>query len=180
MTDAEVKKILMLLEVTYPNFNVAVEKRRATVDMWQMMLGEYDYKDVEAAVVTFVKTSGSAFAPNPSQLIAMMHKVAELSTLTDADAWVMVRKAIGRSAYHSVEEFNKLPEQVQRALGGPEQLRYWAIDEHFNEGVAMSNFKSVYDVIVKRDLEVAKLPVQLRDAIAKKRQDLLEVHDGEA
>ena len=180
MTDAEIKKILMVLEVTYPNFNIAVEKRRATVEAWKMYLKEYSYADVEAAVMTFVKTSGSAFAPNPSQLIAMMHKVTELTTLTDADAWILVRKAIGRSAYHSVEEFNKLPEQVQRAVGGPEQLRYWAIDEHFNEGVASSNFKSVYEVIVKRDLEVAKLPEQVRDQIAERKANLLEVHDGEA
>lgn len=175
----EVKQILIILEVAYPSFTIPVEKKRATVDLWNKLFEGYTYKEVEVAVHTYIKTSGSAYAPSASQILEMLGKPAELSTLTPAEAWVMVSKALRNSTYHSKEEFDKLPEDVQKALGGPSQLYAWAIDENYAEGVAMSNFQKVYNIVVNRRLEISKMPEEMQMMIEQKRADYLGLEQKE-
>ena len=43
-----------------------------------------------------------------------------------------------------MDEYNKLPPVVQKAVGSPSQLREWGMDEDFNESVVSSNFMRVY------------------------------------
>lgn len=177
MTRDEVKQILIILEVAYPNFTVSVEKKKPTVDLWQRLLEPYTYHQVELAVQSYINTSGSGFAPSVSQIIDMIHKSTELATMTESEAWALVSKAIRRSTYYSAEEFDKLPEDVQKAIGAPSQLQAWATDENYNEGVAMSNFQRAYKIVVNRRLEINRLPQEVQMQIEENHANMLEMKE---
>ena len=56
---------------------------------------------------------------------------------------------------------------MQRAVGVPEQLRIWAIDENYNEVVVSSNFMRSYQVVVSRNMEKTKMPIEIKQLIKK-------------
>jgi hypothetical protein len=71
--------------------------------------------------------------------------------MNEMEAWSLVRKAISNGYYGAEEEFAKLPDDVKRAVGSASQLRTWAMDSGFNEGVAMSQFQRVYRTQQERE-----------------------------
>ena len=175
MDREEVKQILIVLEIAFPNFQIPIEKKKATVELWERTLKDFNYHDVDLAVQSFINSSGSAFAPSLPQIVDMLHKTAELSTITEGEAWSLVSKALRNSTYHSQEEFDKLPEDVQKAVGAPSQLYAWATDENFAESVVMSNFQRSYNIVVKRRLEVNKMPQEVRARIEAEHLNILGI-----
>jgi len=172
MTREETAKILSVISAGYSNFKP--ENKTETVDWWHLMLKEYSYSTVGQAVKTFAKTSGGAFAPNPSQLIAIIEKPKEIelnnSYTEEGEAWALVRKALSNSAYHSLEEFEKLPTLVQKALGSSSILKTMALDADFNEAVESSNFKRQYRNLVEKDKEYQRLPEEQKILIQQRSE----------
>ena len=81
------------------------------------------------------------------------------------EAWALVSKAIRNSGYNSVEEFAKLPPSAQKAVGLPDQLRTWALDENYNEQVVSSNFMRCYRTELARHEELSKMPSDVKALI---------------
>lgn len=81
------------------------------------------------------------------------------------EAWALVSNAIRNSTYNSVDEYAKLPPVVQKAVGLPDQLRIWAMDENYNEEVVMSQFQRSYRSELKRQEEFQKLPSDVQRLI---------------
>lgn len=160
MTRDETKKLMMMMQVSYPNFKV--DDKTATVNVWTMALGDFDYKYVEMAFMSYLRTNTSGFAPAPGQLIEIIRNICKPEELTDLEAWSLVRKAISNSGYNSVDEFSKLPEHVKRAVGSPGQLRNWALDSEYNEQVASSNFMRTYRALSERRAERDKYPENVK------------------
>ena len=73
----------------------------------------------------------------------------------------MVYRIIGMGIYHADEEWEKLPDQVKNAIS-PVQIREWAMDENFNEGVAASNFMKSFQISQKREQELAMIPENVK------------------
>lgn len=173
MTRDEVKKLIAIVKASYPNFNP--QDLSMTVEVWAMMLGEYQYNDVAMALKTYITTDTSGFAPSIGQLVEKMHIVNQPNELNEMAAWGMVSKAIRNSGYHSQEEFDKLPELVKKCVGSPEQLKAWAMtDVDSIENVVQSNFMRTYRAESKRAHEISKMPMDVRNMIAAKTTNLLE------
>lgn len=180
MTRDEVKELLMTLDVTYANFKLDPTKLPFTINSWLLFLEPYSMQDVQIALKTFVNTSNSAFAPTPSELIGLINTPNELAEIEASKAWDMVRKAIGRSTYNSLEEFNKLPENVQRAVGSADMLHYWATNDYFAEGTVMKEFLMNYNTILKRDRTENRLPSEARLKLEQIRKDAMIKLDSNA
>ena len=163
MTREETVKIMRIICDSYPNYKPT--NLSEIVDVWCMMLSDYTYDEVSIALKAYITSNTSGFAPAIGQLIAMMQTITQEQELNEMEAWALVSKAIRNSAYNSVEEFAKLPSLVQKAVGIPNQLRQWALDENFNEQVASSNFMRCYNVEVKRHYEIARMPIEVRQLI---------------
>lgn len=163
MTRDEVKKLLMSLEMIYSNFKV--ENPKEMTDVWHMILKDYDYAETNKAILTFVKTSNSAFAPSVSQIIALLPR----KELGEVEAWRQVRKAIRDGIYHSEERFAELSPEVKKAVGEAGQLRDWALlESEVIDSVIQSNFFKTYKTIVVREREQAALGVNNTKAIGEK------------
>lgn len=74
MTREETVKIIRIMVDSYPNYKP--NNISETVDVWQMMLKEYSYRQVSVALKEYILTENSGFAPSIGQ-IANMIKVQE-------------------------------------------------------------------------------------------------------
>lgn len=164
MEREETKKIIRIMCDSYPNFKPS--NLTETVDVWNMMLSDYTYREISVALKAYILSDTSGFAPSIGQLVGQIHSMSKPQVLNEMEAWALVSKAIRNSSYRSVEEFLRLPEEVQRAIGTPEQLRIWAIDEDYNETVVMSNFQRTYRVELEKNSNNEKLPDKMQQMIA--------------
>ena len=164
MTKNEVVKLLMTIQTFYPNYQV--ENKEFTINAWYSIIGDCDYKPMEKALRAYITTDTSGFAPSIGQLINKLHEVQFPQELNEMEAWLLVSKALRNGTYGAVEEFNKLPPLVQKAVGGPDNLRNWAqTDSESIENVVQSNFMRTYRTVVNRAKEYQKMPKDIQALI---------------
>jgi hypothetical protein len=131
-----------------------------------MMLEEYSYSQISMALKTYVHSDTSGFAPSIGQLINKLHEVQSPQELNEMEAWMLVSRALRNGYYGAVEEFNKLPPLVQKAVGSPDNLRNWALtDSKSIENVVQSNFMRTYRAVVNRAKEFQKMPKDIQALI---------------
>lgn len=164
MTETEVRKLLAMTQAVYPNYNPP--SREAAVNAWLMCLSEYDNNVVMAAFKAYITTDTSGFAPSIGQLLDKLHAIQNPQELNEMEAWSLVSKALRNGYYGAVEEFNKLPPLVQKAVGSPDNLRNWSqTDTNSIENVVQSNFMRSYRLVVNRENEIKKMPADVRTLI---------------
>lgn len=164
LTKEETKKILRIMYNCFQNFRP--KNIEETTEVWGMMLSDYTYQQISVALKSYILSDTSGFAPTIGQLVEMVHSVSKPQELNEMEAWALVSKAIRNSGYRYTEEFLKLPTIIQRAIGTPEQLHIWAIDEDYNETVVMSNFQRSYRLVLIQKDESAKLPTEVRNLLS--------------
>lgn len=160
--------ILSVLKAAYPHAfrDMSRTDGEAMLNLWTMMFTEESYEEVNAAVGALISTRKEGYSPTIGEVKEQIRKLHNRNDLDDSAAWVLVSRACRNSSYHSREEFAKLPPDVQRAVGSPEQLKQWAaMDAETVESVVASNFKRSYRVQAERAAEVSKLPPQIRQMI---------------
>lgn len=173
MTRDETKKIMTVISTTYPTYKP--DDKSATINIWHMMLEDYNYKQVDAALRVYIRTNKTAFAPSIGQLIGIIDDLQNESTeLTDGEAWNLVHTAICDSAYHAVERFAELPPMVQRAVGSAGQLERWAKDEGYNASVVSSNFMRSYRAVIESEKKKRRLPADIRDRLTDTTHKAIE------
>ena len=166
MTREETVKIIRIMVDSYPNYKP--NNISETVDVWQMMLSDYDYNLVAMALKAYILSDTSGFAPSIGQLVAKIQILTKPQELSEMEAWSLVRKAIGNGNYGSVEEFEKLPPTVQKAVGSADMIKRWAMsDSNEVSTVIQSNFLRSYRTAVKRDEEYAKMPEDVKKLISR-------------
>ena len=170
MTREEPVKIIRIMVDSYPNYKP--NDISETVDVWHMMLSDYDYNLVAMALKAYILSDTSGFAPSIGQLVEKIQKLTKPQELSEMEAWSLVKKAISNSAYDDVEEFHKLPPIIQKCVGSAYQLKCWALDEDFNEQVASSNFARSYRTMVARQEEYIKMPQEIKDVISSVSKNL--------
>lgn len=161
----EARKLVAVLMVTYPNYKpIDVELAAKT---WADIAEEYTYEQMDTGLKLYMKSNTSGFPPVPGQIIDIIHNLTDPKELNEMEAWSLVQKAIKRSGSNCVEEFAKLPQLVQKAVGIPGQLQDWALTENLNKEVIMSNFQRAYKIELQRQKELKKMPQNIRDLIEK-------------
>ena len=148
---------------SYPNYKP--NNLSETVDVWQMMLSDYDYNLVSMALKSYILSDTSGFAPAIGQIVAKMHAITQPQELNEMEAWSLVSKAIRNSIYNSADEYAKLPPIVQKAVGLPSQLMQWAIDDSYNESVVSSNFMRCYRIELAREKEMSMFPEDAKQIV---------------
>lgn len=163
MNSLEVKKLFAIMMATYPNFKLVDVDFAANT--WANILSDCTYDQASLALKAYIRSDSSGFAPSPGQLIDKMQNFVSEKELNEIEAWSLVNRAIKNSGYNSVEEFEKLPGIVKRAVGSPEQLRAWALDCSYNESVVSSQFMRTYRIESAKKIELKKLPSYMNDII---------------
>ena len=168
MTKEEIGKILAVVNVCYPYFfrDMNADGKRAIIELWTRQFADYDYPVVNAALDAYIATDEQGKAPNVGILKSLIRKTLQPNEMTEQEAWGYVAKALRNSNYHAQEEFEKLPEQIQRVVGGASQLREWALmDSDTVQSVVASNFQRSYRARAKSDKEYLAIPSSVRNTI---------------
>ena len=167
MNTEETKKLLALIAVYYPNFNP--DNKALTVKAWSATLADIRFEDMQKALLAFVRTSDSPFAPNIGQLLARLDNIQN-GDIDDGEAWNLVYNAICNSAYNAEKEFAKLPEVIQETLHTPSQLREWATSDINGNALQVihSNFLRAYSQVKTRQKDNRRLTPDLRKQIESK------------
>lgn len=71
MTTFDVTKLLIAIESSFPTFKIDDAKRKDMLAAWSGLLEPYDARHIEQALIAYIRTSKSQFAPSVSQLIGI-------------------------------------------------------------------------------------------------------------
>ena len=168
MTADETIKILATLKAAYPHSFKDLTKRdaEAMIDLWTMMFSAESYAEVNAAIGALISTRTVGFSPTVGEVKEKLQSLKASNILPEQEAWALVSKACSNGLYGYKKEFAKLPPEVQRAVGAPEQLREWAkMDADTVQSVVASNFMRNYRTQQARDKERAMLPPEIQTMI---------------
>lgn len=173
MTREETVKIIRIMCDSYPNYKP--NNISETVDVWCMMLEDYNYNQISVALKAYVTSDTSGFAPSIGELIAKIQMISQPQELNEMEAWSLVSKALRNGTYGAVEEFSRLPPTVQEAVGNPDNLRNWATSDYKAiETVIQSNFIKTYRSVTSRAEEIKRAPAEIQKLIEKVNQNSLK------
>lgn len=168
MTFDETKTILTLLQTEYPQSFAKMDERMMAMKLrlWAAEFEHDAYKAVYAVVRAIISAGNREFAPNIGVIREKLKSYSLDGELTEQEAWALVSKAISNGIYGYAEEYAKLPQEIQQAVGEPEQLKRWAVmDENDVQSVVASNFQRSFRAIVSRNRELEKIPPDVRNLL---------------
>lgn len=141
MQREDMAKLLTIMAATYPSLKA--EDPEQMVSAWMAIAGDLSYHDMAGALKKYARTDTTGFAPSIGALMSLIETPEDDNALV---AWSRVQKAVKNSGYNSEREFLLLPEDIQRAVGSPGQLKAWALmDSKSFETVEQSHFIRVYE-----------------------------------
>ncbi len=176
MNVLEANLILGTLQSAFPSFYRGIKQKAAQdiADLWAKMFEDDDFKAVMASVQALIATRTEGYPPTIGEVKEKLAKIRGVDGLSEQEAWALVSKACQNGYYHSVEEFEKLPDVIQRSIGGPEQLKAWAqMDAATVESVVASNFMRTFKAKRKQQKELEMMPTEVKNymaAVADKMQ----------
>lgn len=165
MTKREVGELMTVLQANYPDSfkGQSDEAIGVKVNLWYKILQSYPCTIVNAAAIAFMATDTKGFMPNVGQIVEQIQRMNRNDDRTPDEAWRLVYRAIKNSTYWAAEEFAKLPEDIQRFVGHPDQLREWALMEaDVVQSVIASNFQRSFKVRQSNDRDYDKLPPEVK------------------
>lgn len=173
MDRVEAAAVLSVLKAAFPHSfggsgleAMKVRDADAMVELWARMFADESYEEVSAAVSALIASRTAGYSPTVGEVKEQLQRFKAGEELSEHAAWALVSKACSNGLYHYREEFEKLPAEVQRAVGAPEQLKEWAaMDAETVQSVVASNFMRGFRAQTAREKEAAKLPAEIRRMI---------------
>lgn len=165
MTKAETVTLMGIIQVAYPNYyhNKSKEELMAAVNLWAEMFKDDNFQLVSAGVKSFITSDVKGFPPTIGAIKQYITKITTKDEMTEQEAWGLIKKALRNSSYNSKEEFAKLPQELQRLLGSPSQLKEWAREEIATlDTVIASNFMRSYRGRIQSIREFNALPADVK------------------
>ena len=180
MTREDASRVIRIICAAYPNTYPSDEVLMDAISVWSVVFAADISELVESAVYTYINEERFK-APNPGQIRAIMQRITHPDELSEGDAWNLVQRALSNGLYGAQEEFDRLPEDVQKAIGSPQWIHAVASDEDANMSVESSNFYRRYRQVMadKREKEcmppaVRKMVEQLADSKGMSEAQMLE------
>lgn len=168
MSIEETLMILAVLKAAYPHAFKGMTRKdgEAMAHLWQRQFEAETYIEVDAAVNALISTRTAGYSPTIGEVKEQIQRIRKNNDLDELAAWALVSKACCNGIYGYREEFAKLPPDVQRAVGTPEQLKEWAqMDVETVQSVVASNFQRSYRTTVARRKDFDKLPASVQDVV---------------
>lgn len=169
MTLEETGIIMDILKTAYPRFHSGPDApdRIQTLRLWTEMFADDDVALVAAAVKTFIAEDQKGFAPCIGEIKNIMLRLTQRSGMDEDQAWEQVRRAAANGGWGAQEEFDRLPEELQRMVGSPSQLFEWSqMDSDVFNSVVASHFRKSYRARQEARRLDALLPADVKRVIS--------------
>ena len=172
MDKAEILKALTFIKVAYPNAYSKYnnEDLQALSSLWFMHFKDYDYTLTMNAINVFISKDLTGYAPTIAQIKDIVRRFTQPQEKTEGEIWAPVHKAICNSAYHSMEEWEKLPQDLKECVT-PSQLRNWAMSTDEQMAWAKKEVVAEYRQRQQRQKEIDLLPTEIKNQILLENKD---------
>ena len=141
MSREDIKRLLGMITITYPNFKL--NDPSLAVDVWHRILEPDDAQNIFDAFSVYARTDTSGFAPSPGKLHMMI--ADRLSDeIDEGEIMTMLTLASRNANYGFQEEFDKMPKALQKAIGSPTNIRNWGQMSQEQLNYAFNNVVKAY------------------------------------
>lgn len=148
MTYDEFSKIAKVMNAAYASNDVMFTSAKQ-IEVWHRMLSDLDCEVVEKAVLNLIAKSEKK--PTIAAIRREYFDLVMPEDMNEQQAWDMVRDGIRNGTYGAVEEFEKFPDVIKKAVGSPMSLTEWAALESSQvETVIQSLFKRSYRAAIEQ------------------------------
>lgn len=142
MTIDEFAVIAKVMNAAYASGDVMFTSAKQ-VEVWHSMLEDLDCEVVKKAVLNLIARSDKK--PTIAAIRKEYFDLVVPEAMNEQQAWDMVRDGIRNGTYGAVEEFDKFPDVIKKAVGSPMSLTEWAALESSQvETIVQSLFKRAY------------------------------------
>ena len=119
MNRNETIQILSILRKAYPVFYKGLTREDAedVVDLWHTMFEDEDVLLVINAVKAFIATDEKGYPPVIGVIKKKIREISQPETMTELEAWNLIKRAVSNGLYHSKQEYDKLPLTLQKLIG---------------------------------------------------------------
>lgn len=160
MKTSEVVKLYAALTIAYPRLPEANE---LIIEMWDEALKDIDYQTAEVAVKKIILTN--TYPPSIAEVRAAITSIIYPGTLTAAEAWGEVEKAMRYYGYYrereAIESMSELTARTVKFIG-------WSnICLCEEPAVVRGQFMKMYEQVVHRKHSEDLLPPMLKKEIKK-------------
>lgn len=166
MTKQDAMQIFFILKTAYPKYYQGMGKNEINnfTDLWAAIFEDKPVNLVANALKAYIATDDSGYPPVPGAINIKIRSLCIPEYPTELEAWQIISKAVSNSGYSAKEEFNKLPEYLQRLVGSPRTLYDWGMmnTSDFNT-VIQSYFAKSYRATIEREKEHALIPIAIRE-----------------
>lgn len=166
MTRQETGIIMDILSTAYPRFYAGKDAPdpRMTMSLWEEMFADEPVELVAAAVKALIATDDKGFPPHIGAVKGRIRQITQPMEMTEVEAWGLVSRAVRKLDWLAPEkQFNKLPPDIQSAIGSPHTLVEWGkMDEDAFGSVAASNFQRSYRARRAATREFEALPSDIK------------------
>lgn len=172
MTRDEFKTIVKGLKTLYNDPKYIAD--HDAFELWFSLLGDLDYNVASMATQAYMQTE--IFPPKPADIRRYAQQITSPKTesMTEIEAWGLVRKAISNGTYGYNEEFKKLPKIIQETLGSPIRIYEMAqVNIAESETVLASNFMRNYRARLESHKHDMQMNEGLRSSIDQMREDAM-------
>lgn len=177
MTRDEAKTFVLMMRTAYPSWKLdnATDIKNA-VDFWCAVTADIPLELLQQALYVRARTNKSSFPPVPAELLEEITFLENPDAITAPEAWSkFVIPAIRNSTYNVGEEYQKLPPDIQKAVGGTEQLQAWArAKEEYIATTAKADFERAYHAVIAKRNKVSSLPKSVREALPRREDGTAE------
>lgn len=168
MNRKETISIMKILKAAYPNFyrGMSMQDAQEIIDLWYDMFKNEPVGIVGAAVKAVIESDEQGYPPHIGAVKSKIRLITSKDKTTEMEAWNLVFNAICRGIYHSKEDFEKFPHEIQCIVGSHEQIKQWAMMEpNTVQSVIASNFQRSYREKMNKKDEIDKLPEDIKQLI---------------
>lgn len=136
----------------------------AIAAVWRETLSDLSFDDARAALVRHISTN--RFFPTVADIRDGAATISgSVSMMTADEGWRLVIQAARNAAYHAADEFERLPPEVQAALGSASALRELALVPESELGNERARFRMGWEARQHRAQHMAALPKGIRERL---------------
>jgi len=125
MTLDEWKDACKVINVMYGNNNKVVFDTKEKVIAWHSCLEDLEYAMVARAIKNHAMRN--KFPPTIAEIREECVAMTTAPSITEQEAWAIVREGIRNGTYGATEEFDSFPADVQKAVVNASALSEWAM-----------------------------------------------------
>lgn len=128
MTREETAKLLTMVKINFKSSfrDLTKEEKNLIIDQWCVNFKTFSWEAVLTAFNDYMKDNSLDYAPQVGQIFSgimqILQKRMPLPQAQFEDVWQKILKAARYDPRQAKAEFAKLPENVQKALGGHSRL----------------------------------------------------------